>query len=1224
MQNKRKTLKDRLQRRRSDTFVGRESQLQLFQQNLERQPEHPEFCNIFNVHGQGGIGKSTLLNKYIEMAKGRNALTCYTDEGIRSVLEWMNRVSKQLEQQGAPLEKFDKHFKAYRQQKQQLETDPEAPKGTLSFFTKTLTKGGLKAIRRIPGSEMVMEFADDEGIATQVGEWADHIRKKITNKDEVQLVMEPEAVLTPLFLEDLFEYAEKRRICFCIDTYENTGIFMDGWLRNLLEGNYGDASESLMFLIAGRDPLDPNNWSDFSSLSQAIPLKEFTDEEARKYLQQQNITSPELIQSIITISGRLPVLLTALADIAPESAENLGDISDTAIDRFLRWVDDPLRRRVALNAALARRLNQDILAVIAPEGNAAELFDWLRKMPFVQMRGEHWTYHPIVREQMLTNQRRRSDSEWAEMHGKLATFYEAKQQELGISERAKGFEDSHWRDLALEITYHKLEAESEKYLATALDDFALAWDVLKIDSIREWALVFPIRLVQNGKQTWQDLLQKGIAGYEEENYEMTINCFQELTKLLPENHYGWNAIGWAWFRKVDYNKAIKHFRKAADLKPENPDYWQAIGIAWYNMEDYEKAMEFFQKAAEIKPDNPIYWNNIGNAWFRKEDYDKAIEFAKKAAELKPDDPTYWNNIGWAWFSKEDYDKAIEFFLKATELKPDDPVYWNNIGDSWCNKGDYDKAIEFFLKTTELKPDDPIYWNNIGRAWYNKEDDNRAIEFFQKAADLKSDDPTYWNNIGWAWYGKKDYDKAIEFFQKATDLKPHDPTYWNNIGWAWYGKKDYDKAIKFIQKAADLKPDDPVYWNNLGDAWYYKEDYDKAIEFIQKAADLKPHDPTYWNNIGRAWYGKKDYDKAIEFFQKAADLKPDHPTYWNNIGWAWNGKKDYNKAIEFSQKAADLKPEEPTYWNNVGDAWYYKEDYDKAIEFLQKAADLKPDDPTYWNNIGRAWYGKEDFDKAIEFFQKAADLKPDDPTYWNNIGWAWYGKDDFDKAMEFFPKAADLKPDDPTYWNNIGWAWYGKEDYDKAMELYQKAADLKPDEPVYWDNVGWAWYNKEEYDKAIKFFQKAADLNPDYPNYWDNIGKAYRKKGEYSKAHVCHNKSLDLKPDYYEALGSIALTYLMEGNLEMAEEAASQEVNKTAPKNISYALLRLATVLLAKGIYDVAVEKFNEATNATRNKNKFFKDAMKYWEFLEPYPLSKEEFSGILEAVKGELEKSVES
>lgn len=367
-----KSLQDRLKQRRSSTFVGREEQLELFRRNLQRPTDSEDYYFLFSVYGQGGVGKTTLLKKYLALAKEANTLTAYVDDDNKSIPEVLARFAQQLKEQDAELSDFDKRYKTYLQEKKRLEADPEAPKGAWQLGGRLIARTSKTLTRElVPGAGLFLESVDADAVGDQMGAWAAFVKKRLTNKDEVQLLLQPVEVLTPLFLKGLEKQAERQRICLCFDTYEETSPYIDAWLRHLLEGQYGLASENLLFVIAGRERLDPNHWADYSNFLADIPLEPFTEPEAESYLEKKGVTGRAVVDSILGLSGRLPVLVATLAEAAKHASGTLTDPCATAVERFLKWIDEPISRDLALHAALPRRLNQDVIQCLLPEQAAA-------------------------------------------------------------------------------------------------------------------------------------------------------------------------------------------------------------------------------------------------------------------------------------------------------------------------------------------------------------------------------------------------------------------------------------------------------------------------------------------------------------------------------------------------------------------------------------------------------------------------------------------------------------------------------------------------------------------------------------------------------------------------------------------------------------------------------------------------------------------------------------
>ena len=139
---------------------------------------------ILSVFGQGGVGKTTLLKQFRKIASENNFATALSNDEETSVPKVMARLAQQFENQGHKLEKFSERYKVYRQKKQELESDPEAPQGFSAFLGQAVAKGGLRLAKEVPVAGAAMDFVDADAFASQAGEWASYVAKKLTNKDE--------------------------------------------------------------------------------------------------------------------------------------------------------------------------------------------------------------------------------------------------------------------------------------------------------------------------------------------------------------------------------------------------------------------------------------------------------------------------------------------------------------------------------------------------------------------------------------------------------------------------------------------------------------------------------------------------------------------------------------------------------------------------------------------------------------------------------------------------------------------------------------------------------------------------------------------------------------------------------------------------------------------------------------------------------------------------------
>lgn len=432
-----------------EIFVGRSEQLTLFERALTA--VKPPFL-ILAVSGQGGVGKTTLLEQLRRIAKSHNVSTALANEDQLSVATTLACFAKQLDADGHPFKSFDERYRKYRELKQQMESDPKAPKGLLDFAMRSVSRIGMRSLKRVPvAGDIAEEFIPEESeeeVVDHVSAFASYVMQKFSNKDETVLLLETDAELTRHFVADLNEHAQKQRVMLVFDTYEKTAPYLDTWLRDVLNGKFGKFSSRVFFTIAGRYPLG-QGWTHFKRATRQVELNEFTETEGREYLTHVGITDETQISQLLALSNRLPVLLALLAS-APGEVPT--DVSSTAVERFLQGAT-PEQREAALAASLPRRFNIDILEVVLGKETAKQAFEWLSIAHFVRPQINGWAYHEVVRIMMLRYFRLRSAQSYSELHERLAKYYQMQARNLELSEK-DCWTNETWRSYEMERIYY--------------------------------------------------------------------------------------------------------------------------------------------------------------------------------------------------------------------------------------------------------------------------------------------------------------------------------------------------------------------------------------------------------------------------------------------------------------------------------------------------------------------------------------------------------------------------------------------------------------------------------------------------------------------------------------------------------------------------------------------------------------------------------------------------
>jgi len=801
----RQSLQDRIRNRQQSGFIGRQGQMSLYQENLALPVEDQQRRFLFNLHGDAGVGKTYLTKQLKQLATDAGALTAYSDETVDDVTAAMSTIAEQFSRFGVRLGDFEKRAAAYRKRRHEMQSDPNAPAGVAAFLTATAVRVGLHAASGVPIAGSVLAPVDPAAAAEQANRARAYLASKIRDRADVRLLLSPADELTPVFVSGLNRAAAHRPIALFFDTYERTAPLLERWLLDLYGGRYGDLPETLVTTISGQLPLNPNLWSDYLPVLADVALEPFSDAEARQFLASKNITDEPTIEVILTLSGRLPLWLVTLADGRPDDVADIGDPAGDAVQRFLKWEDDPARRDIAVTAALPRSLNQDVLAVVTPADQVRQIFAWVCALPFVSQQAESWKYHEVVRSAMLRLQRAQSPAGWRASHLALAQAHAAQAAEAaGGTDQTWANQD--WVDHAREETYHLLCADPAGNLPRALASAVKAaersiigarqWAGLLADAgrdadhpaLREWG-----QRLRDGIHDNSDLteylthlinhadLDKAIltAALKErgESYRLTdrndeaLADFSRAIELDPSLAWAIGSRGQAYRDLERYDDAVADFSRAIELDPSLAWAITGRGLTYQAMQRNDDALSDYSRAIELDPGNIFAITCRGRAYQAMERYDDAVADFSRAIELDPGNTWAITCRGRAYQDLERYDEALADYNRAIELDPGYIWAISSRGQTCRLMGHYDDAVADFTRAIELDPSADWLIAGRGETYRLMERHDDALADFNRAIEL---DPGYdWAvaHRGETYRQMGHYDDALADYSRAIELDP---------------------------------------------------------------------------------------------------------------------------------------------------------------------------------------------------------------------------------------------------------------------------------------------------------------------------------------------------------------------------------------------------------------------------------------------------------------------
>ncbi|MEU3773980.1 tetratricopeptide repeat protein [Streptomyces sp. NPDC032472] len=975
-----------IRRRRSSGFIGRQGEVSAFRDTLRRPPdEAAQF--LFHVRGQAGVGKSTLVRQLETIAREGQAVTAYADESVADVIETMELISAQFAQQGAPLKGFDKLLATYRQRRHEADagiaapgTDPAAGGApSPSPSSVVASQLGLVGLGMIPGVGAFTGAVDPNQVAAGADRVKALLSTRLRSHGDVELVLSPLDALTPVFLEELTEVARKNPwIVLFFDTYERTGPMLDTWLRDILVSDrHGELPANVLVVLAGQSRLAARCWEDWHDLVTEWPLEVFTDTEARTLLAGKGVTDERVVEVILRLSGRLPVLVSTLAETQPGSVEEIGDPSGTAVERFLKWETDPARRAAALACAFPQELDEDVYRA-AVEEEAAELFGWLRSMPFVTDRSGHCRYHQVVRTAMLRLQRRQSPARWEQLHGRLADAFRQRRDRLEEAAAPSDgwWSDENWRSHRLQETYHRLCADARGALPAALRELLDAYDD-GITTLRRWVET----LDQAGRDSesadlavWGERLRtaldqpdpgtatltllltraaldtpgrclaftlRGRDHRNAERYPEALADYAQALALDPETERAHYGRGRTHELTEHFEEAVADYTRALEL---DPDVWSLIcrGYCRHNLGRYEEALADFDRAVELAPDNYGAFIQRGVLHRSTGRFSEALADFDRALEIDPDNDWALANRGWVLANTGQYEEALAALDRAIELDPD--FAWPRVARGDCHRARerYEEALADYTRALELEPDHSVAFAARGDTLRLADRYEEALADLTRAIELAPDYAWALADRGETYRLMNMLEQALVGFDRAIELSPDYRWAYQRRGLTHELLGRYDEALADHARAIELGADDPWALSDWGDVLFKLGRTEEALAAYRRADEVRPDSAPVLIRLGFARRVLGQYDQALADLTRAIALDPDDG--WTHFETAVvlhvlrHPERDHHL-----ERAAELlsAPGDPDDYSNLVLVHCMWPRWDEAERYLAQFLDLNP-------------------------------------------------------------------------------------------------------------------------------------------------------------------------------------------------------------------------------------------------------------------------------------------
>lgn len=616
-------------------FVGRETEIKAFAALLS--PGSTK--NVFYVQGDGGIGKTWLLQRLMEEPRDNSGLLItkelidFYDTRNRRVSGLMRAIMQQL---------GEEHFTAYKVAEREFE-DARA---------RDLSEEAIDALQQKRERE---------------------------------------------FISDCKGVTENKRPVFFLDTFELVqGESVGNWLLNTLIPQLREFT----FAIAGRKPLDtPLDNVEIVELK-ALQLGEVVDYFRRKGVTETEAPQ-ELIEKILARTEGRPILIDLVIDWWQNQVfASLLDIKSLPKERIeealvseIRDLREPLYQVILYMAHLYRRFNRELLGrltdnalVSARRADIEEIINKLSQLSFVKIREhpESCLLHDEMRDMVVRHVWESLD--WTEdirrEASKVAVAYYADQIKIAADEAEK-------QDLIAEQLYYVLHYDLmrglktfKQYFDPALKRHQLGFCGLLLGEAKRFEKRFS--LMANCEVG----LRRGLWLLESKDFtgaETAIRTLLEEYQLEDELKVDllW-TLGNAVIRQGKKVESIRYFREAEDIC-EQKHFEQRLplmvnALAWANRElrrwsqalDYHNKNKEYYIMADDEEQMATSLNDSGYIYALLGEYDVAEEkcllgLRRREALFGPrsrEAGFSHSTLGEVYRYKGDYRSAFECYEKA--------------------------------------------------------------------------------------------------------------------------------------------------------------------------------------------------------------------------------------------------------------------------------------------------------------------------------------------------------------------------------------------------------------------------------------------------------------------------------------------------------------------------------------------------------------------------------
>jgi len=1139
-------------------FIGRTNELEFFVREI-LQPKAPTY-NIISIWGNAGVGKSTLLTKFIDIAHGSDfkdyCLTAQVDERQATPASIMEKFAGQLRIAGYPLVDFEKALDTYkaivRNLRASQDTQQEISLHSNLFEPTSLVFRDLNLHGNPQGRTSPITPSSFEG---------GYLYRQLFK--DFERIEDPIGELTTAFINDLnrladttvalsFQHANhhQRRVLLFFDTFEQLALDTVPWLLNyFLEATI---SSNIILVIAGHKVIERSiqsyqrRWQKHKSTIYPIFLDSFTEGETRNYLTAQGVTEPKRISTLLRLSRGLPYSLSLLTS----NSEGEVDLAKDVFDNFLRGIpeQEEMKRQLALEAALLTRpFNRDDLKAFAylTENDRPILYRWLSEQPFVRSNpqdGRH-SYHDLARETFTRHLYQISPVQYQSTRKALADHYQLMLEKIQV-EAGKGiYKIPEWLELVIALAHQLFLLPDEASHIKAIEQILEAYqhtsreqDGEVIRFLREISQDEPANMANGDARQ----IAKFLIQYIETSPKKRVQEFLAATSFLIEKleKASSKALlarihrdrGESYSSLKRYQQALADLNRAIEHDSSFIKAYISRAEVYKNLNRYEDALLGLNQALEIESDNELVFINRGLIYERLKRYEEALQDFERVIELELDlKPIASSLKGILLYEVGKYQEAATSLTQAIITEPTLESSWIWLAKAYQAIHPYQEVPGLLKALSVPKEDSASVITNRAIAMKNTGYYEEAIVEATRAIELEPKSIRAIILRGTAYGELHRFEESLNDFSLAHQLKPNDPEVLLFRGQTYNNLKRYTDALHDFSTVLGYKSTDregaSTFFARSQTYWYMKQ-YKEALRDLDRAIELdRDLEHLVQEQRGQVLQKIDKNEEALTAFLEALKTNSTCSDCWTGLAKVYEKLYSRREIPRLLREVTVVDENSSSVLASRALAMHRMRHEEEAMVELARAIELDSDNgpaldvrSVIYNHWDRYEEALRDLDRLVEV------VRSPKHWMWHRRGRVFQYLGRNEEALTAFVEALKTNMTCSGCWTDLAVTYEVLEDRSKTSKWLRELSASNFDESATLTCRAEALRETSHFEEAILTFTEALRLKPNDVKSIISRGQIYHKLKLYEKALTDFTEALKLKPNDADALLSRGRTH----------------------------------------------------------------------------------------------------